>query len=176
MNKKPSTHREFMERYPRITAHIISETEKNFCSEECETNYLYGGDFSYFICRNCEREICGQNPRNGWHTQSREYDNETVCIRCYEELIFENGVEREKLEIGIIPGMFFSLDNSEPKEAGYIEVAGFTNYFVRTEHDKNRFIKKAIKLMDEGKKVVIGYERMAIGGGEGYVTIFEMSG
>ena len=29
----------------------------------------------------------------------------------------------------------------------------------------------AMELMDQGKRVVIGYERMGIGGGEGYVTL-----
>jgi hypothetical protein len=149
------------------------ETEKHFCSEECETDYLHGGDFSYFTCGECEREIRGQNPRNGWHVQHRDYDGETVCLRCYEGLILENGMERGKLEKGLIPGMFFSWDNSEPLDAGYRQVPGFTGFFVRTERDAGRVIKKALALMDRGEKVVIGYERLAIGGDEGYVTLFE---
>jgi len=160
-------------RYVFDTPWDKKETEKHFCSEDCETNYLYGGDFSYFTCEECEREICGQNPRNGWHIQYRDYDGETVCLKCYEDLIFRNGVEREKLEKGIIPGMFFSLDNSEPVEAGYREVPGFTDFFIYNQNDVNRFIKKALRLMEKGRKVVIGYERLAIGGSEGYVTMFE---
>jgi hypothetical protein len=34
------------------------EVEKGFCSADCETSYLYGGDFAYFTCHRCEREIC----------------------------------------------------------------------------------------------------------------------
>jgi hypothetical protein len=69
--------------------------------------------------------------------------------------------------------MFFSRDNHEPLDAGYRQVPGFTGFFVRTEQDAGRIIRKALALMDRGEKVVIGYERMAIGGGEGYVTLFE---
>ena len=147
------------------------ETEKFFCSDECMDNYLYEGDFSYFRCEQCEREICEQNPRNGWHIQYRDYDDETVCLRCYEELILENGIEREKLEKGQIPGMFFSYGNLEPKKAGFEEIPDFQKYFVANLDDADIFIKKALEFMDEGKKVVVSYERMAIGGLEGYVTM-----
>jgi hypothetical protein len=121
-------------RYVFETPWDEEETEKHFCSEECETTYLYGGDFSYFTCGECERE---------------------------------------KLEKGLIPGMFFSRDNHEPLDAGYRQVPGFTGFFVRTERDAGRIIRKALALMDRGEKVVIGYERLAVGGGEGYVTLFE---
>ena len=96
-----------------------------------------------------------------------------VCLKCYEDLIIENGVERDKLEKGQIPGMFFSYGNLEPLHAGYREVEGFTNFFISCQWDSDRFRKKALELMDEGKRVVIGYERMAIGGDEGYVTLME---
>ena len=79
--------------------------------------------------------------------------------------------EREKLETGRIPGMFFSCGNTEAREAGYIEVVGFTNYFVGSREAADRFRKKALELIDEGQKVVVAYERLAIGGGEGYVTL-----
>jgi len=165
--------RRSLTRYVYETPWDDQEVEKLFCSDDCEYNYLYGGDFSYFICGKCEREICGQNPRNGWHIQYRDYDDETVCLKCYEDLILTNGVEREKLENGKIPGMFFSYGNLEPKQAGYREVLGFTNFFISNSEQTERFRKKALELMDKGRKVVIGYERMAIGGGEGYVTMFE---
>jgi len=42
-----------------------------------------------------------------------------TCLKCYQELILENGVEREKLEEGFIPEMFFSWGNLEPIRAGY---------------------------------------------------------
>jgi hypothetical protein len=147
------------------------DTEKPFCSEECAEIYLYEGDFSYFWCQPCERDICEQHPANGWQIQYRMYDDEQICLRCYQGLIFENGVEREKLESGEIPGMFFNYGNPEPKQAGYEEVPGFSDYFINDGDKADRFRKKALELMDGGYKVVIGYERLAIGGSEGYVTL-----
>jgi hypothetical protein len=147
------------------------EVEKHFCSEECMNIYVNEEPRSYFWCNPCGREISRQNPRNGWHIQYREYEGEEVCLRCYENMILMHGVEREKLEAGRIPGMFFSFGNTEPLRAGYSEVPEFTSFFVRSEESKERFRKKALELIDQGKKVVIGYERMGIGGGEGYVTL-----
>jgi len=147
------------------------ETAKHFCSEECAGVYLYEEPFAYFWCEGCEREICQQHPKNGWQVQFRDYDGETVCLRCYQGLILENGMEREKLEAGQIPGMFFSHGNPEAKEAGYFELPGYTEFFIKDPASVEEFRSKALKLMDRGFKVVIGYERLAIGGGEGYVTL-----
>lgn len=163
-------------RYAYETPWDEEETVKLFCSEDCADIYLYDGDFSYFWCHECEREICGQHPRNGWHIQYRTYDDEQVCLSCYQDLIFENGVEREKLEDGQIPGMFFSCGNLEPKEAGYEEVPGFTDYFANTQERVDEFRNKALELMEDGRKIVIGYERMAYGGLEGYVTLMAKDG
>jgi hypothetical protein len=98
-------------------------------------------------------------------------DDEEICLRCYQEHIFENGVEREKLEAGEIPGMFFNYGNPEPKQAGYEEVPGFSDHFINDERSADAFRRKALELMSSGYKVVIGYERLAIGGSEGYVTL-----
>gem|GEM_PF-3295258 len=163
--------RRSMTRYAFETPWEDEPVEKLFCSDDCGDIYLYEEPWAYFLCNKCDREICEQNPRNGWHIQYRSYEGETVCLRCYEELILENGVEREKLEQGLIPGMFFSYGNREPLEAGYRESPEFSNFFVRTEQDAKSFIKRALSLMDDGKKVVICYENLAMGGGEGYVTL-----
>ena len=63
-------------RYVFETPWDNEEVEKRFCSEDCEVAYLYEDDFAYFTCHRCEREICEQNPRNGWHIQYRDYDGE----------------------------------------------------------------------------------------------------
>jgi hypothetical protein len=144
---------------------------KLFCSDDCGDTYMYEDPWAYFECGNCDRTISQQNRQNGWHIQYRDYDGQMVCLKCYQDLVIENGSERDKLEAGKIPGMFFSYGNLEPLKAGYKEVEGFTSFFISCKWDSERFRKKAIKLMDQGKKVVIGYERMAIGGGEGYVTL-----
>lgn len=146
---------------------------KLFCSDDCGDSYLYEEPWAYFMCGRCEREICEQHPMNGWHVQYRDYDGQMTCLRCYQELIIENGVECEKLEEGFIPGMFFSWGNLEPLKAGYREVDGFRKFYVSGQPSANAFRKKALELMDQGKKVVIGYESLGIGGGEGYVTLME---
>ena len=158
-------------RYVYETPWEDGETEKHFCSEECADIYLYEEPWAYFECGKCDRTISQQNRQNGWHLQYRDYDGQMVCLKCYEDLVIENGSERDKLEKGQIPGMFFSYGNLEPLQAGYREVEGFSSFFVSCKWDSDRFRKKALELMDEGKRVVIGYERMGIGGDEGYVTL-----
>jgi hypothetical protein len=44
---------------------------------------------------------------------------------------------------------------------------------LRLAHIDKRFvIDKALELIDNGHKVIVGYESMAIGGLEGYITLF----
>jgi len=149
---------------------------KYFCSDACGDSYMYEEPYAYFWCNECNREVCEQNPMNGWHIQYRDYDDETVCLRCYEDLILENGVELEKIERGGIPGMFFSWGNSEPIEAGYHVVPRFKNYHVNSQERADEFRVRAMELIDRGMKVVIGYESLAYGGGEGYVTMMAKDG
>ena len=149
----------------------------NFCSDECRDAYLYGGDFAYIYCEFCEREICGQNPMNGWHTQFRRTDDgEDICLSCYEADILEHGCSRAKFEAGTLPGMFFSGDNHEPLEAGYIIVPGYDNAFIRDGAASESACKTALELMDLGALVICGYESMGIGGGEGYISLFAKGG
>jgi hypothetical protein len=147
-----------------------SPAEKYFCSEECEQNYLYGGDYAYFTCDICGREICGQNPRNGWMVQCRCEDGGMICLQCYETDILKNGILEEKFEKFQIPGMF--LDNHDLRACGFEEVTGFTDYFVRTSEQAKTFCEYAIELIQRGCKVAVNYERMAIGGLEGTVTMW----
>jgi len=126
-------------------------------------------DFRYFLCDGCYRMVCAQNPRNGWHSQVRYLDDgeTSYCLRCYEEHILENGIDREELENGKLPGMFFSNDNHEALDAGYrVEI------YNQKVGDPKPIIDKALELIDSGHEVIIGYESMAIGGLEGYVTLF----
>src|SRR5687768_17417063 len=52
-------------------------------------------DFRYFECADCRRMICEQNPHNGWHSQVRWVEDEQVCLKCYETLMYETGVSLE---------------------------------------------------------------------------------
>ena len=125
-------------------------------------------DFRYFECVDCGRMVCEQNPCNGWHSQYRDTEEGQICLKCYETAILRDGVDREALESGKLPGMFFSRGNSEATEAGFAVVEGFEDVFIG---DPQPTIDKALSLIDAGNKVVIAYESMAIGGLEGYVTL-----
>lgn len=123
-------------------------------------------DFRYFTCDHCYRWVCRQNPAQGYHVQYRwlEDGGDEVCLRCYEEHILENGVDREAIENGQLPGMFFSSGNPEPLEAGYHQILDHASDidFVRDT---------VLAAMDNGNQVVIGYERLGLGGG-GEVSVF----
>lgn len=68
--------------------------------------------------------------------------------------------------------MFFSRGNPEPKAAGFLEVEGFRNYFIAGSVAAHRYnTHDALSLIDSGNKVITAYERLAIGGLEGYVTM-----
>ena len=126
-------------------------------------------DFRYFTCSECGRFICRQNPSNGWHTQVRVVDECTeVCLRCYQDLILKEGVSQQTLEQGQLPGMFF---NEEELEGLGFECAESWVFIQRQEQAK-KLADKALALMKEDKIVVIGFESMAIGGLEGYVSLY----
>jgi hypothetical protein len=145
-------------------------TLKHFCSEECQEAYLYGGDFAYFTCDICGREVCQQNPSNGWMVQYRYEDDMMYCLKCYEEEILANGHREEIFKRGQIPGMF--LNDSDLINAGYEEVKHFENRFINNPVNAKPVIDKALELINNGFKIVVNYERMAIGGLEGYVTLW----
>lgn len=147
--------------------------DRFFCSEECRESYEQDGDFYYQLCDGCYRYVCIRNPRNGYHEHFRSVDDGSTlyCLRCYEEHILENGISKEDLEEGKVPGMFFSHGNTEAKEKGYNEVEGYSSYFIQSQTSIDAFTGHAIALIEKGYKVVIGYERLAFGGSEGYVTL-----
>jgi hypothetical protein len=152
----------------------VHPTEKHFCSDDCQTTYLYsGGSFEYQDCPACGRTICQQNPGNGWMWQFKEYNNEEICLSCYEKIILANGIPGESFMNEQIPGMFFSGDNHELFNAGYEEEPEFHGKFIRSKESIKDFCDKAIMLINSGYKVVVAYESMGIGGGEGYVSLYK---
>jgi hypothetical protein len=68
--------------------------------------------------------------------------------------------------------MFFSTFNPEAREAGFEPVDGFDHFFVNDGRSAERYNAQAMKLIKEGARVITAYERLAIGGLEGYVTMF----
>jgi len=138
--------------------------------EELLTDHSWA-DFRYFTCYSCDRMICEQAPENGWHSQYRMVDDEfQICLKCYQEQLFSEGVSREQFEDGVLPGMFF--DSGEVRAEGFEEVIGFDYVRVAGKQDAYRVCNKGIELIDAGHVVLVEYERMAIGGLEGYVTLW----
>lgn len=147
-----------------------------YCGDDCQQAGLFDrGDFNYFDCDACGRTVCEQNPSNGWHTQYRtldDGDNEKVCLRCYEKIILDEGIPREKFENREIAGTFFSRGNFEPLKAGYTVDELYQDFNIRSQNSIDSYCQRALELIDKGYKVVTGYENLAIGGLEGYVTLF----
>jgi len=154
--------------------------EEAFHVENGEQDYdsCYGrltdtgyGDFRYFDCEMCHRMICRQSPRNGWNVQYRILDDgEEICLRCYEEIILREGHDRESFEDGKISGMF--LNDEDLRAAEFERVRGFECFHVQDKLDAKRYCIEAMRLIDERFIVVTNYERMAIGGIEGYVSMW----
>ncbi|MDA2912537.1 hypothetical protein MYX77_01005 [Acidobacteriia bacterium AH_259_A11_L15] len=144
-----------------------------FHSDECEEVYCRSGSFDYTECETCDRQVCEQNPRNGWMLQFRKHtDLGYICLCCYQDEILKNGQPRSDFEGHTIDGgMFFSYGNTEAQDAGFEEVPEFIDYFIRSADDVRPYNQHALKLIDTGHKVISGYERLAIGGLEGYVTM-----
>jgi len=150
--------------HSRGHASEMFRTRSQTCSERIyDTSW---SDFRYFDCAGCNRTICEQNPSNGWHSQYRIVDGDQLCLKCYEEELMEHGVDRESIESGTLPGMFFSGGNPEPLAAGY---EPYGDRFVRGSADT--VCQEVLALMDSGRQVVIGYESMGMGGGEGTVSL-----
>lgn len=129
-------------------------------------------DFRYFECDGCHRMVISQCPSNGWHSYVRyDYDlGEQVCLKCFEEQQLAEGANYEQLRKNTLPGMFFDTDDLE--NAGFKPIEHFESRFVGGTDDAEPICRKAMSLMDAGRKVVVNYERMAIGGLEGYVTLW----
>ena len=130
-------------------------------------------DFRYFYCESCDREIIRQNPKNGYMSFIRDLESDfqeiiEVCLKCYEEEIIKNGIPKSKFEQKQIAGMFAP----DAEKNGYQAVDGFQSYFINNQESIEKYCNKAMELIDNGYKVLNDYERLGIGGGEGYITMF----
>jgi hypothetical protein len=154
--------------------HIPSQAKDDLTSgyESCLDlfdDHSYG-EFRYFTCSHCNRMVCEQNPQNGWMSQFRYLGDEQICLRCYEQHILANGVNRDDIADGKFPGMFFSFDNHEPLASGYTELAH--DLYLNSPQSRASAQRTILAELDKSNRVVIGYESLAIGGSEGYISIF----
>ena len=161
----------FDEKSKTIHLHIENNISNHY-RISCE-EALYDeqwADFRYLECPICQRTIVRQCPTNGWHSYVRDYEDEEICLSCYEQIILKEGIARERFEAGKLDGMFFN--EQDLKDAGYEMVADMENFYVRAKSDVERYCSAALKYIADGYLVVTEYEYMAIGGLEGYQTMW----
>jgi len=157
---------------PRIVAvHDDNEDRYGTCLDKLtDTSWA---DFRYKVCDHCNRLIVSQCPSNGWRSYFKLVGDEEICVRCYQEDMLENGHSAESFD-GSIPGDFF---NSEDLGANdWALVPGMADVFIRGKESVERFQKTALKLIEEGTKVLVDYGAMGIGGGEGYCSLYAKNG
>lgn len=129
------------------------------------------GDFRYFLCEECNRLIISQCPDNGWRSYKHYRDDGSeICVRCYQENILANGHDADDFKDGNIPGDFYS--SQDVSSADWVLVQGMSRCYITGKESARVFIDKALELIGKGYKVLVNYDAMAIGGGEGYVSLY----
>lgn len=150
-----------------VCVHANNEDDYGTCLDKLtDTSW---GDFRFFVCADCGRTIIRQCPYNGWRSYVKERDGEEICVSCYQTSILADGHGRESFEAGRIAGDFF--DGTEIENNGWTPAAGLEHYFVSGNRSAQSLSEDILKLMDGGKKVLVDYGSMAIGGGEGSVSV-----
>jgi hypothetical protein len=148
---------------------------------DCMKGDVYSKDFRYFECDQCNRTICEQNPSNGWHVQYRFIgDVEQVCLKCYEEQMFSEGVDLDDvIENKTLEGMFFNTKDLENNGFEVVEqfdhcVIGSGRFggYIKPEHLFDRLKQAKEDGLFNDKIVIINYEDMAIGGFGGTVSVW----
>ena len=137
-----------------------------YCSEECEQ--ADDGSFSPEYCDSCERDICQRCESNGWREYFRVNQEEggLECVKCYQERLMEYGIDADAfLENERIPGDFF--DDADLQEAGFRQVGQDSYQIPGGVSDLKEDVRRLLH-----RRLVINLERVAIGGGEGYVTLW----
>lgn len=159
----------------------VNPHEYNYSSQfaaDCDYGNVYSKDFGYQHCDFCGRDICVQNPSNGWHSQFNYIsDHEMACEKCYQEILMGSGVDiDEMIESRRIHTAWFSDD--ELREAGYEIYPGWDYVLIgmgRTgSRDPEEFwgALEAIREDLRDKQVVFLTDSMSIGGMGGYVTMY----
>jgi hypothetical protein len=127
-------------------------------------------DFRYFDCPICQRLIVDKCLDNGWRSYQKPYGDELICVKCYQEIKLEDGDDAEIFEEGKIPGDFFSA--SDLNANGWSLVPGMKGKHISGAGSADAFCKMAMTMIKKGYKVLVDYDSMGIGGGEGYVSLY----
>lgn len=159
------------------------ESHLNFCSENCQEEYLSHPEFPYLECFHCHRLVCYRNPSNGYHGQFHKHPFEEdqsgtfneVCETCHASLVLSKGQKladfvnkRGEALPKISGGVWFD----EEAFSGYLCDPDFDRFRVSCGNDAIEFNSRAADHINAGKKVVVSLDSMAIGGIEGRVSLF----
>ena len=139
--------------------------------ESCEEVLKDSGwsSFRYFDCVECDRTICEQDPKNGYHQQYRINDieeYEQVCLQCFQDQILRYGISRDSVENGELSGLFFQRGKLDDWD----KVIDYKR--IDDSETKQEVLDDIYTWMDEDYKVAIDYERMGIGCLEGYISVY----
>jgi hypothetical protein len=123
-------------------------------------------DFRYFTCSVCERVVISQCPDNGWRSYKRTEaeSGEEICVACWQKNMLENGLKEDELTGDFFNSSDLSLHSWVPVPGGQM----FINS-KRGQEELGNFVKD---LFAKGLKVLIDYNRVAIGGLEGSLTVY----
>lgn len=152
------------------------EPEDNYYSSyfaiDCMVGQIYNKDFTYSKCDWCEKNICEQNPFNGWVTQFRDVNNneERICLKCLQESILVMGIPEESFEQNKIPSEAMFYSHSELKEFNWELYK--SDIRIQTIDDTENMNQICLKLLNKEKKVLLDLSSMSIGGLEGYLNIY----
>ena len=152
---------------PRIIAvHRDNETEGSYGSCLDHLTDTSWCDHRYMECPLCERMVL---MHNGWRSYVKHIGDDEICVRCYQDLRLEEGEPADAFEEGKIPGDFYT--SNDLSVYGWGCVPGFLGVHITGEESVNRFCQQALKLLQEGYKVLVNYDSMGIGGSEGYISL-----
>lgn len=141
-----------------------------YFAKECYWGNVYSKDYNWFECDNCGRNICEQNPSNGYHVQVhynfRDYDY--ICNQCFSELIISGGMELDDLDNGII-GTWHGCEDFEKHNWEIVD-----DIFIRGLHSVECLREKIQKeLIDNGFDFLIELCRLGLGGFEGSIALWK---
>jgi hypothetical protein len=97
-------------------------------------------------------------------------NGEEFCVRCYQENILANGHNDKEFESGHVPGDFYNEQDLSSHD--WVLVQGMSHCYITGSESAKKFADRALELIDEGNRVLVDYDAMGIGGGEGYVSLY----
>ncbi len=138
------------------------ETLFDMVCDDCGDKGRNDGSFAPEYCDHCNRYIIQRNPSNGYRNYFTLYQEEMICVRCYQEEMMEHGITDEDVEDGHLSCDFYT--ESELRDAGFDEGRTFTDF------DKPTLLAYVAAVRSNGSIVLFDQGRTSIIGGPDSVT------